>query len=398
MIQKLRRRFVLITTLCLAVALVVIIAAINVGQYISTTNQADELIQLIHDNGYELPYSLNHPEFSPETAYETRYFVAHLNSKGQVYLINTNHVAALDQNGALSKVQEIRAGGRRSGYSGDYRYGVYDNVYSQSIVVLDCYSRLASTRMLLEVTLLAALGLLVTVFFIVVFASRRVVRPFVENYEKQQRFITDAGHELKTPLTVISANTDVLEMTEGKSEWTQSIRDQVVRMSRLVQSLIELSRMEELSQTGTAETFDLSEAVSQSLVSFQALADQKGLGLEASLSPGLYYTGVQDEILRLIGILMDNALKYADPGSTVHVGLREQKRRRVLTVENACTQLSPDSLPHLFERFYRADQSRSRHTGGYGIGLSIAEAITRRHRGKITAAYENSRVIFTVEL
>lgn len=398
MIQKLRRRFVLITTTCLAVALTIIIAAINIGQYVSSTTQADELIQLIHDNGYELPYSLNHPEFSPETAYETRYFVAHLNSKGQVYLINTNHVAALDQNSALSKIQEIRASGHSSGYSGNYRYGVYDNIYSQSIVVLDCYSRLANTRILLKMTLLTALGLLATVFLIVVFASRRVVHPFVENYKKQQRFITDAGHELKTPITVISANTDVLEMTEGKSEWTQSIRDQVARMSRLVQNLIELSRMEELSQTDIAETFDLSEAVSQSLLSFQALANQKGLGLEASLTPNLHYTGIQDEILRLIGILMDNAMKYADPGSIVHVGLQEQKRRRVLTVENTCTQLSPASLPHLFERFYRADQSRSRHTGGYGIGLSIAEAITRRHKGKITATYKNNRVIFTVEL
>ena len=398
MIQSLRRRFILITTAALAAALVCITAAINIGQYVLTTDQVDEIIQLIHENNNELPPSLLHPEFSPETAYETRYFVVRFNTNGQLDYINTNHVAALTQEGALTKVSDILEGGKSQGYISHYRYGVYTSAYGCSVIVVDCYSRLQSCRTLLEVTALAAVGLLGIVVLILYFTSRRVVRPFVENYEKQRRFITDAGHELKTPLTIISANADVLEMTEGENEWTQSIKDQVGRMNRLVRSLIELSRADELPREGAVREFDLSELAGQSAESFRILADQKGLSLETEIEPGLRCTGDPDEILRLLGILLDNALKYADAGGTIRLGLRSAKRRRVLTVSNPCAGLDSEALPHLFDRFYRADQSRSRESGGYGIGLSIAQSIVRRAKGKISASSADGVVTFTVEL
>lgn len=398
MIQSLRRRFILITTAALAAALVCITAAINLGQYFLTTNQVDEIIQLIWENDNEMPLGLLHPEFSPETAYETRYFVVRFNANGQLDYINTNHVAALTEEGALNQVVDILEGGKSQGYISHYRYGVYTTAYGRSVIAVDCYSRLQSCRTLLEVTALAAVALLGIVVLILLLTSRRVVSPFVENYEKQRRFITDAGHELKTPLTIISANADVLEMTEGKSEWTQSIKDQVGRMNRLVRSLIELSRADELSQERTVREFDLSELAGQSAESFHILADQRGLCLETEIEPGLRYTGDPDEILRLLGILLDNALKYADPGSTISLGLRGAKRRRILTVRNFCAGLDPNTLPHLFDRFYRADKSRSRESGGYGIGLSIAQSIVRRAKGKISVSGENGVITFTVEL
>ncbi len=398
MIQRLRHRIIFISVGSLAIILVVAILAINLGQQVNTTHRADSLIRLIYENNNEFPDQFDHPEFSPETAYESRYFVVHYDKSGVVYLINVNHVAAVDSERALSMTSEILQRNTTSGYDGTYRFGVFPNDSGTSVIVLDCYSQIQASHKLLLVTILVSLALESAVLLIMLATSQRMVRPFVENYENQNRFITDAGHELKTPLTIISANTDVLEMTSGANEWTESIRDQVSRMNTLVRNLIELSRINEVPAEDAVREFDMSEVLAQSINSFQVLADQKGLSLRGDIAPGLLFTGTPDSIIRLIGILLDNALKYADPNSEILISLSGQKKHKVITVSNDCSTLDPEVIPKLFDRFYRADSSRARSSGGYGIGLSIAEAIVTRYKGRIFAEYTAPRLTFTVEL
>lgn len=221
------------------------------------------------------------------------------------------------------------------------------------------------------------------------------MRPIAESYTKQKRFITDAGHELKTPLTVISANTEVLELTQGESEWTKSIKNQVERLSQLTSSLVSLSRMDEVSAPDMAE-FTLSEALEEWAEPFKAVAAAAGKTLNADIEKGLSLCAVEENIRMLVSILLDNALKYSDLREPVSLTLRRQGKGVCLRVRNSVESIEPGSHEEFFVRFYRADQSRG-EISGYGLGLSIARAIYRSNRGTITAeSPDGTSVVFTV--
>lgn len=235
-------------------------------------------------------------------------------------------------------------------------------------------------------------------FFLLLLLSGRVIRPFAENIERQKRFLTDVSHELKTPLGIISANTGVLELTKGKDEWTESIRNQVKRLDSLIKDLIELSKSEEYAKESEFTEFSVSQIAETNADSFRTLAQMQGKQLNAEIEPGVCMRGQEDSIIRLMTILLDNGVKYCDPSGTVVLRLRQKGRQVVLQVANPCRDMDTAQVPHLFDRFYRADSSRSRQSGGYGIGLSIARAVTEGHKGRIGAAYEAGNLVFTVVL
>jgi len=239
------------------------------------------------------------------------------------------------------------------------------------------------------------------VLVLLLWLSRYAVRPFEKNQERQRRFVTDAGHELKTPIAIISSNAEVLEMTEeGENKWLTNIREQTKRMSQLVGSMIELSRMDEEKETEEQrQTLDLSELIGRTAEGFSAVAETRGLHLTADIEPGVTISGYLEDMTRLAGILMDNAVKYTDERGYLHIGLARKGRRALLTVENSCAGMDRNTLPHLFDRFYRADASRSRATGGYGIGLSMAQMLVARQKGRLTVDYSPEEIIrFTAEL
>ena len=220
--------------------------------------------------------------------------------------------------------------------------------------------------------------------------SRRAIQPIADAYEKQKHFITDAGHELKTPLAVISANTEVLEMTQGESEWTQSIRNQVGRLAELTNDLVSLARMDERDSRMLMTDFSLSDAVSESLAPFVAVAGQRGKPIQTDIQEGLTLCGNEEAIRRLVGILADNAIKYGAEGGEIRITLRSAGRGMVFQTRNRVeTPIKKGAHEELFERFYRGDASRSSKVAGYGIGLSMARAIVAAHRGKISAASED---------
>lgn len=209
---------------------------------------------------------------------------------------------------------------------------------------------------------------------------------------KQRQFITNAGHELKTPITIISANLDVLQMQNTENKWLDSIRNQTRRLSALVKNLLELAKLQESGDSEIRADFNLSETVDEVTQSFQVYSETTGQTLDASIQSGIQMKGVREDFYKLVSILLDNAFKYSNNAAPIRLRLAKQ-RKITLSVYNTCDNISPKEVSHLFERFYRADESRSRETGGSGIGLSMAQAITEKYKGKISAVSEDGKSI-----
>ena len=407
MIRTLRRRFLLIALASLTGTLAVLCLVINLGYHAITTQRADQVLQMLHQNAGQFPEPETQadpgafPGFQVtlETPFETRYVVVRLTGQREVAEVDMEHIAALDREKVIQQVEQILDGGKSSGYSGYYRYQVFDDgEEGQTIVVLDCFLQLQAANNVLRLTLLASLACIAIVFLLLVFLSRRVVRPFAENLEKQRRFVTDASHELKTPLAIISANTGLLEASLGENRWLASTQVQVSRLDRLIGHLVELARTEEALTEEELQPVDLSGAVTGQMEDYRLLAQTSGKELESDVAPGVTVRGAADNLKRLCTLLLDNAVKYCDSGGTIRLTLAQRGRWAVLSIANPCAGLDPAQLPRLFDRFYRADASRSRDTGGYGIGLSTARAIVGRHRGRLTAKSEDGLVVFTARL
>lgn len=407
MIRTLRRRFLLIALASLTGTLAVLCLVINLGYHAITTRRADQVLQMLHQNAGQFPEPETQadpgafPGFQVtlETPFETRYVVVRLTGQREVAEVDMEHIAALDREKVIQQVEQILDGGKSSGYSGYYRYQVFDDgEEGQTIVVLDCFLQLQAANNVLRLTLLASLACIAIVFLLLVFLSRRVVRPFAENLEKQRRFVTDASHELKTPLAIISANTGLLEASLGENRWLASTQVQVSRLDRLIGHLVELARTEEALTEEELQPVDLSGAVTGQMEDYRLLAQTSGKELESDVAPGVTVRGAADNLKRLCTLLLDNAVKYCDSGGTIRLTLAQRGRWAVLSIANPCAGLDPAQLPRLFDRFYRADASRSRDTGGYGIGLSTARAIVQRHRGRLTAKSMDGLVVFTARL
>lgn len=224
--------------------------------------------------------------------------------------------------------------------------------------------------------------------------SKRIVRPVAESYEKQKQFITDAGHELKTPLTIIGADADLAEMECGENQWIQDIRRQTQRLTELTQDLIYLSRMEEEGLSLQSIDFPLSDVAEEMAHSFLPLAQNQGKRLEIAVQPMLSFRGDEKSIRQLCSILLDNALKYSPQEGELLFRLEKQGKNILLSVSNTTSQpIKKEELCHLFDRFYRTDPSHNSQTGGYGLGLSIARSIVTAHKGKIRAESPQESVL-----
>ncbi len=256
---------------------------------------------------------------------------------------------------------------------------------------MDCSRTLTNARRLVFISTWVAAGGLAAVFVLLIFVSNKIVAPFAESYAKQKRFITDAGHELKTPLAVITADTEVLEMDIGENEWLTDIRHQTSHLTELTNDLVVLSRMEERDASAQLERFSLSALAEEVLESFRMMASAQNKSLECSIEPDLHMSGDEKAIRRLISILLDNAMKYSEENGTIRLTLRRQRHQLRLSVYNTMPVIKRENLSHLFDRFYRADESHNSQTGGYGLGLSIAASTVNTHRGKITASTEDEK-------
>lgn len=408
----------LIVALCLLAVEVVIIGVINIVNIHSIDSDYDDLMQMLVENDGKIPdfpkrddgfrhdkkdmlndEHFKDKNFNEETKYQTRYFIVDTDSSEKVTGVNTGHIAAVTSEKAVDYAKQALESGKENGYIDIYKYRIKDTDKGKTIIFLDTRSGSQNkNRFMLISVLVAAAGYVITCLLVLIF-SKRAVRPAIDSFEKQRRFITDAGHEIKTPLAIISANTEVIELTSEENEWTRSIKNQVVRLDGLVKNLLQLAKMEEDDVKLVFADIDMSKAVSETVQPFGALAQTNGETLVTDIDEGIFINGDEAAIKQLTSILVENAVKYADDDSEIKVSLKRTAsgKHARLSVSNRCEE-PPRDTDKLFDRFYRSDSSRTRNgekVGGYGIGLSIAQATVVSHKGRIECAVKDKTVTFT---
>lgn len=407
MIKKLQRKFIMITMGSLSLVMVILLGSINGINLYQMERRINGAIQVISQNQGKFPkYEKGKLpsgdlkfgfQMNEETQFETRYFVVKINKDSSIREIDTSHIAAVSSNDAAVYAGKVISTNKNSGYKGIYKYAVTKESYGYMLVFMDCRGQIQMATIFLLISCTVALINLLLVFILISVFSKKAINPIIESMEKQKQFITDAGHEIKTPLAIISANSDVLELTVGKNEWITSIRNQIIRLDKLVKNLLMLSKMDESSNKLVFADFDLSNAVFEAAGPFEVLAEAQNKKFLMDIQPGLKFRGDDGSIRQLISTLVDNAMKYSNEKGTIKISLSAVKKRIKLEVFNTADEIDKENLDKLFDRFYRADSSRSRETGGYGIGLSIAKSITEAHHGKISVrSCDGKSICFTV--
>ncbi len=405
MLKRLQHRFIAITLISLVIIVFVQLFAVNIINIYQRDYDLRNLLNLIAENDGHFPTtSVNVRDFfwNPfssgdvdiETPYSTRYFVVKLQGNVVTH-ISTENIAAVTDRDAFEYASKIYPQKTGYGVIDSYRYYYIkdDDTQKSMMIFVDFQREVESSMALVAISFIVGAVCIILMIFPIYRFSNNALKPVRNSIEKQKQFITDASHELKTPLAIISADADVLEICEGESEWLTSIKEQTERLSVLVRNLVDLSKLDEASGDVQHEVFDLSEAVFDTAANFETLAKRNGLSFSVSAAEHIMYKGNEAELRQLVSILCDNAVKYASKDGHIIVSLYKTSKNIFLDVFNDCDNVEKEQIDRLFDRFYRSDNSRSRETGGYGIGLSIAKAIVSRHRGRISAVTTDSKSI-----
>ena len=429
MIRKLRLKFILVSMLSVTIVMVLLIGVINIMNYRSVVKNADRILAMLTDGGGRFPgivnrsqdtssnrsrtgnrrdtrnpedflrwmtrFSSEDNENNPELRYESRFFSVTLNLRGEVISTRTDRISAVDSEDAALMAREIYTSGKVVGFKGDYRFRKTINPNNNMILIIfyDCGRSLSNVRSFLFTSIAISVICLLMVYILIAISSKAVIKPAADAYEKQRQFITDAGHELKTPLAIINADADVLEMElggdgeESSNEWLSDIRKQTARLTELTGNLIYLAKTEEgTKEAFTFVDFPVSDVIAQEVDSFKGPAQAAGKTIDTKIDDNLSMNGDQKAIRQLVDIFLDNAVKYSPEGGTITVKLKKSGKYIGLSVTNSTKNpVTKENIKHIFDRFYRADESRNSETGGYGIGLSIAKSIVEVHKGKISA-------------
>ncbi|MBO5374082.1 MAG: HAMP domain-containing histidine kinase [Clostridia bacterium] len=449
MIKKLRILFVSITMLIVLVVLSSLITVINVTNFSRITDNADDILKILSDND-----GVFAPDFKPitkeevtdsssdteqgseneneatednsstedesnteadsslggdgagkeedkkpaptpshitiETPFETRYFSVKLVDEQTI--VDISHTLSVTRDEAISFAKKAFQAGDKHGYHNSYRYLV---VKEKSLVIFIDWSRqLQTANDFLLASILWAIGGAIFVFLLVAILSKRVVAPIAEAYERQRRFIADAGHELKTPLTIISANNELLELTEGENEYTSSISKQVTKMTTMVKNLSALASIDASARRAKESDFSLSAVCTELSKLFLPVMTKGGRRFDTSIEPDVDFYGDEALIRQMLSSLLENAGKYAL--SYTSLSASSVGKRIQIIVSNDSTSINEDSINHCFERFYRSDEARASGVEGSGIGLCVAKEIVDMHHGEISALAEGD--IFTIKI
>ena len=407
MLKKMRWRFIGAAMAAFTAVVLTLLCFVNVWNYVSVTRQQDEtLSRLIEVEDQKAPFSPERGKppfddwahFSPEVQYSLRFFSVHYAPDSTVLRVNQDYIASVSETDAEQYAQAALASGKSKGYENGYRYLVRTSQMETVVLFLNSERELQTMRSLLWITLAIAGGSLLVVFGLVVLFSRRAIAPYLKNMEAQKQFITNASHELKTPLTAISTSADVLAMEHEGDEWVKNIQLQAGRLSKLIGNLVTLSRLDEENPFPVRTEFSLSDALWEISEPFGSVSQAKGKSYTQQIADGLRMTGDRAAIQQMVSILLDNALKYSPDGGSISLTAQLSGKRVEIAVSNTVDAGLAIDTARLFDRFYRADESHSAIVSGTGIGLSIARATVEAHGGKISARTLNDTIIFNILL
>lgn len=401
MVKRLKKRFLAITMLSVFIVLLILNVAVNTLNYKKMIDDCDsDLSVLIEISNIENTIYMTQGTELSETGTSGTVFGGNIFIEGlermhvsvqldkDMKIENVwSNVIGLSSPNIVELAQRAIESGKETGFVDNYRFIIRETWNGGWYVsFVDVSESLHSFNSFLTISIAVSAACLIILSVILFFVSDKAIRPIVESYEKQKRFITDAGHELKTPLTIIRADADALEIDIGDgNEWVSDIRKQTIRMNELTNNLILLSKMEETHLARAVETVKLHDVVEEQSRSFKAVSESCDVKMDIDVTDTIV-KGDTKMLTQLVSILMDNAVKYCPDHKTIEVTLAHDQKNAVLEITNDTKEdIKDDALKHLFDRFFRTDSSHNSKTGGHGIGLSIAKAITDSHKGKITA-------------
>lgn len=410
MIKKTQQKFIAITLGAISLVLALILGILNLSIYVAVLFNTHENINLIRDSR-GIIFSSSQDRFAPPEngaffdaqngSNRLSYIYVRINNKNGSAppFITTNMSNAYSADEILYLAEHLINTGGTEGIYQDMMYEITQDDLFTEIVVADISADIAFLTNLFRMSVAITVASLLFVFIFSYYLSKWAIKPVKTALENQRRFISDASHELKTPLAVISANADVLESEIGSNKWLSNIKNQADDMSSLVFDLLDLAKIDETSDEIVVSEFDLSNVVLSKSLEFECTAFENGKTFEQNITDGITFRGNEESIRHLVTILIDNAIKHSDEKGIIRVTLTSSGNKKIFQVYNTGNGIRNSEKDKIFERFYRSDESRSKSTGGYGLGLSIAKAIVDAHGGTISVdGEEGSWIGFTVVL
>lgn len=402
MIKKLQHRFILITMSCIGFIFFLILLILNFSMTAASQRRGFDLLsEYIHNQdtpksharephaGNNFVSDENPPAFKAggrpnDWLNNMRIFSVRYNSAGEVSELSTKSNPNLSEDSLLVLADIILKKPKDKGKISNYLYLYIPSEEGISIYFLDYGPEREMSMQLWRICLWIGLAGMLIILIPVIFLSRWIAKPVQLAFDRQKQFIADASHELKTPLTIITTNAEVLESTLPDNKWLNYILEQSSRMKILINSLLDLARLDSDSRKTTFQNFDLSKTVRKTALSFESLAYEYKKKYSWDITDGMTLYGNEESIKQLVTILLDNAFKYSDAKGNITISLTRSAEKKQLLVHNTGKGIDIKDQKHIFERFFRIDSSRSRQSGGYGLGLSIAESIVKNHKGQIS--------------
>ena len=388
--KTLRKKFILFAMLAVTILLVVLIGAISGLSWVALDGQSSAVLHALANGGGDVsrealpapkPFL---PPMNMDTLQSARFFVVHVDGDGKVLDVDVEQISSISAEEAAQYAALITDA---AGKTGPYKYEVKQLGAERLIFFLDTSSQWGTFAMVLSISSAIALVCWLAIFLFVILLSGRVVRPILAGMEKQKQFITNAGHELKTPLSIIQSNNDAATLIHGETKYSKNIRMQTQRLNLLMTNLLTLAKLDEETKLPT-ETVNISELIGGMLATYEDSLAQKQIALSTKVQEGVFLQVHRDTFSQMISILLDNAAKYTPAGGEMQFSLAEEGGHVKIVEENTCAPLAADP-ERLFERFYRGDGARTQSdpSSGYGIGLSAARAIAETFGGTLAAEY-----------
>lgn len=403
MIKKLQKKFIFSAMLAVTILLVLLLGTINIINAYSSINQNEKLINTLLNGETVMqpprdekrPMRILSSPFDENFKISSVYFTVHTDGFGNIISTDVSRIADLSESDAKEIFNEVISRNSSEGKIHSFRYKsvVSGHGDGKTYLFLDTTREAQNVLRVFLLSSFAGILCWLAMLFLVILLSKKAIRPVAENIERQKQFVTDAGHEIKTPLAIILSNTEAMELYNGENKWSKNIKEQVSRLNGLMQNLLTLAKSDENGIDDIKETVCLSGLTENIINMFSENAQLKNICIEKNIEQNIVGNVNRELFSRLISILMDNAVKYTNENGKIEVLLNKNDKNIQLEISNTCEELPQCPANRLFDRFYRADSARTQKNGGYGIGLSAAKSIVQAHKGMISAKYKNGNII-----